>query len=112
MTIGVPTYTIQCDQPKCHNVDTFPMAQPHSGLYQIPNVTAIYAHFGGETLPDGMHRCARCRANDKPEPPSPDQITKNLDLISNTPGPFEEIRSGIIQARNTLNAILGDLHDQ
>lgn len=88
MSIGVPVYTIQCDEPGCRNVDTFPLAQPHPGLYQLPNVDAVYAHFGGEALPDGGHRCAKCRAKDKPEPLTPEQIGRNLDQIRNTPGAF------------------------
>jgi hypothetical protein len=92
MTIGVPIYTVQCND--CHKAATFIMAQPHPGIYELPDVEAVYAQFGGETLPDGRHRCAKCRNS---EPLSPDDFRRNLGRITNSPSAF---RAAIDAAKN------------
>jgi hypothetical protein len=74
MTISAPTFQIHCDEPGCQNFTTLLMTPEPTGYfrgsYEITDVEARYAHWGGETLADGKHRCSECRA--RLAEPSPD----------------------------------------
>ncbi len=69
MTLSVPTFQIQCDEPGCRNFVTLLLhtraAQSWSssrfaGWYEIRDLDDRYKQLGGHTFPDGKHCCAEC----------------------------------------------------
>jgi len=63
MTVTAPTFQIVCDEPGCHNILTLICGStPYPGVYEVSGANVRYATWGGETLPDGKHRCRSCRA--------------------------------------------------
>jgi len=69
MTILAPTYQIRCDEPGCQNISTFLLRQyvNRADFYEINRPHVSYAHWGGETLPDGNHRCVDCQSKQQSE---------------------------------------------
>jgi hypothetical protein len=85
MTITAPVYQIHCDEPGCGRVHTFLLSSTDwPGVYEMPSANEVYAHFGGETLDDGKHRCAQCRAKSDhpPDAPKPQEITERMLRIT------------------------------
>ncbi len=100
MTVSVPVFQIHCDEPECSDVVTLAlMDTPYDGVFERHAVTQRYSFWGGETLPDGKHRCAKCRARLGTQE-STDSVQERIEAIRMASGPFMDIQTVIENARS------------